>query len=161
MSLNSVSIILWRERQLLDLLLFKLEEEQLLLAGGRVRWLAQAANEVETVLGEIKVAELARSVEVAAVAAEVGVGPDASLSELIAAAPAPWDDILKDHRDAFLHMTQEILAVAGSNRELLHRGQRAVHDALNFVGGVTPSTYTPTGDRANPSSQAILVNEVL
>ena len=39
MALSDVSNILWRERQLLELLVFKLEEEQLVLAAGRSRWL--------------------------------------------------------------------------------------------------------------------------
>lgn len=161
MPLNNVSTILWRERQLLELLLFKLEEEQLLLAAGRSRWLARAANEVEAVLEEIKTAELARSMEVDAVAAELGLEPDASLNELIDAAPAPWDGILTDHREAFMTMTQEILAVAGSNRELLNRGQQAVREALAFVGGADDDTYTPSGHRAGRTSGSMLVNEVL
>ena len=37
MALSDVSNILWRERQLLELLVFKLEEEQLVLAAGRTR----------------------------------------------------------------------------------------------------------------------------
>lgn len=161
MPLNNVSTILWRERQLLELLLFKLEEEQLLLAAGRSRWLSRAANEVETVLEEIKHAELARSMEVDAVGAELGIGPNPSLGELIDAAPSPWNTIFADHREAFVNMTQEILAVAGSNRELLHRGQRMVRDALAFVEGPHDDTYTPTGARADRSAGAVLVNEVL
>ena len=43
MSLSEVSNILWRERQLLELLVFKLEEEQFVLASGRTRWLARDA----------------------------------------------------------------------------------------------------------------------
>ena len=54
MALSDVSNILWRERQLLELLVFKLEEEQLVLAAGRTRWLAHATREVENVLGEIQ-----------------------------------------------------------------------------------------------------------
>ena len=50
MGLSEVSNILWRERQLLELLLFKLEEEQLLLVNGRTRWLSHAAKEIEDVL---------------------------------------------------------------------------------------------------------------
>ena len=61
MSLSEVSNILWRERQLLELLVFKLEEEQLVLAAGRNRWLPHATREVETVLGEIKRIELERA----------------------------------------------------------------------------------------------------
>ena len=161
MSLNNVSTILWRERQLLELLLFKLEEEQLLLAAGRARWLAQAANEVETVLEEIKNAELARCMEVEAVAAELGLSAEASLGDLIANSPSPWSGIFADHRDAFLAMTQEILSVAGSNRELLNRGQRAVQDAMSFIDGPQDATYTPNGHRAGRSNSAVLLNEVL
>ena len=39
MGLSEVSNILWRQRQLLELLLFKLEEEQLVLTAGRTRWI--------------------------------------------------------------------------------------------------------------------------
>lgn len=159
--MNDVSTILWRERQLLELLLFKLEEEQLLLAAGRARWLARAAHEVETVLDAIKTAELARAMEVEAAARELGLGPNPSLGELIDIAPDPWRGILTDHRDAFLTMTQEILSVAGSNRELLARGQRAVQDALVFVNGVDADTYTPGGTRSDRSSSSLIVNEVL
>lgn len=161
MPFNNLSMILWRERQLLELLLFKLEEEQLLLASGRARWLARAANEVEAVLDEIKTVELARSVEVDGAVVILGLGPDASLGELIAAAPSPWSGILADHREAFLTMTQEILAVAGSNRELLHRGHRTVHDTLSFIDGPGHDTYTPTGARTERTAHALFVNEAL
>ena len=40
--MERLSLILWRERDLLETLLFKLEEEQLLLANGRTRWLMRA-----------------------------------------------------------------------------------------------------------------------
>ena len=161
MALNNVSTILWRERQLLELLLFKLEEEQLLLSAGRARWLARAANEVEAVLEEIKSAELARCVEVEGIVVELGLGADASLVDLIEAAPEPWNTIFADHREAFLSMTQEIVSVAGSNRELLNRGQQAVRDALSFVEGPETDTYTPTGTRADRPSSSVLINEVL
>ena len=161
MSLNNVSTILWRQRQLLEMLLFKLEEEQLLLAAGRARWLAQAANEVEAVLDEIKKVELARAVEVDAAAAELGLGSDATLAQLIEAAPSPWEHILADHREAFLTMTQEILSVAGSNKELLNRGQRAVREAMQFLETPDDDTYTPTGTRSDRITSSVLVNEVL
>ena len=50
MSVNELSAVLWRERELLELLTFKLEEEQLLLAAGRSRWVSHASREVEQVL---------------------------------------------------------------------------------------------------------------
>jgi len=44
-SLSDLSSILWREREMLELLLFKLEEEQLILASGRSRWLTLALSD--------------------------------------------------------------------------------------------------------------------
>ena len=61
MGLAEVSSTLWRQRELLELLLFKLEEEQVLLTSGRTRWLARATREVEVVLEEIRRAELLRA----------------------------------------------------------------------------------------------------
>ena len=133
MTLTEVSNILWRERQLLELLLFKLEEEQLLLAAGRSRWLAHATREVETVLAEIKRVELTRAAEVEALAVSLGLAANASLRELAEAAPAPWDAVLEDHREAFLLATQEITALAQDNRELLSRGYQAARQVLTSM----------------------------
>lgn len=66
MAYSDVSNILWRERQLLELLQFKLEVEQSLLAAGRTRWLGHATREIEMLIEEVKQTELARAVEVSA-----------------------------------------------------------------------------------------------
>ena len=79
MALSELSDVLWTERRLLELLLFKLEEEQLVLTSGRTRWLAHATREVETVLDEIRDAELGRSVEADAVAIELGLEPGSTV----------------------------------------------------------------------------------
>src|SRR6266496_5603996 len=105
MGLADVANILWREREALDLLLFKLEEEQLVLATGRTRWLAHATREVEFVLDRIRQTELLRAVEVDAAAAELGLPPSPSLRARADAAPPPWGDVLRDHRRAFLALT--------------------------------------------------------
>ena len=47
MSLTDLASVLWRSRELLEMLLFKLEEEQLLLASNRSRWLSHATREVD------------------------------------------------------------------------------------------------------------------
>src|SRR3954453_7007601 len=105
MGLNEVSNILWQERQLLELLLFKLEEGQLVLASGRARWLNAATREVELVLEKIKRTELARAIEVDELAAELGVEPGQSLPQLSETVPAPWQGIFEQHRRAFLTTT--------------------------------------------------------
>ena len=71
--LNEVSTVLWRERQLLELLVFKLEEEQLLLNAGKSRWVNHASREVEIVLDQLRAAELLRAVKVESAAEELGL----------------------------------------------------------------------------------------
>lgn len=159
---NEVSNILWRERQLLELLVFKLEEEQLVLAAGRTRWLPHATREVEAVLGEIKRRELDRAVHVDAYARSIGLPVGATLRELAERAPAPWDRIFSDHRRALLEMAQEIDGVARSNRDLLSRGQQATREALASFGEVELDVYTPSGSaQADRSAVLRLIDEAI
>jgi hypothetical protein len=160
-SLTDLSSVLWRSRELLELLLFKLEEEQLLLAAGRSRWLAHATREVEVVLEQIRQTEVARAAYAQAVAVELGLIAEASLGELADAAPAPWSDLLHQHRKAFLTLTSEISAMAEANRELLTAGQRAARETMLAFAG-TVETYgrsgqTVTGGVRRPS----LVDEAI
>lgn len=162
MGLSEVSNILWRERQLLQLLLFKLKTEQLMLTSGETRFLADATREVEMVINELKESELLRAVAVDGLATEMGLGPSPSLRELAAVVPAPWDNILDEHRKAFLADTQEIFALAQMNRDLLSNGHKVAREALEWLtsnGGETPGAeaqvdaYSATGT-ANHVSQA-------
>ena len=130
MSLSEISNILWRERQRLELLVFKLEEEHFVLASGRTRWLAHAAGEVETILEEIKRVELERAIAVAGSVGELGTSDAPSLRELAAIAPSPWDGIFAEHRHALSLLAQEIDAVTTSNREMLQRGLLAAGEVL-------------------------------
>lgn len=162
MGLSEASNILWRQRHLLELLLFKLDVEQTLLAAGRLRWLARATNEVEMVLDEIRATELARAVAIDDVAMGLGLAPGCSLRELADAAPAPWDDIFTEHRTAFLVLTEEIAVVARANRDLVHHGQQAVADVLDLVTDRAPDdpfdAVRGHGPRRGPS---VLVDEVV
>lgn len=90
MDLSTLNSLLWNERQLLELLLFKLEEEQLLLAAGKSRWLSHATREVENVLEQIRGAELAREVETTHVAAQLGLPTHATLLDICERAEDPW-----------------------------------------------------------------------
>lgn len=164
MGLSEASNILWRQRHLLELLLFKLDVEQTLLAAGRLRWLARATNEVEMVLDEIRSIELARAVAVDDVAASLGLAAGCSLRELAAAAPAPWDGILTEHRSAFLALTEEISVVARANRDLVSHGQQSVAAVLDLVGdGTSANPFDVVRPRAAPGRRTspLLVDEVV
>ncbi|MGC1511559.1 MAG: flagellar export chaperone FlgN [Acidimicrobiales bacterium] len=161
MGLREVSNILWRERHLLELLLFKLEEEQLLLASGRSRWLARATSEVEMVMGEIRQVELARAIELDAATVSMGLGAGVSLKELAEKAPPPWNGLFLEHHRGFLEITDEIASLARINRELLARGFQATREALMEFDEERVSLYSPTGRTSERVHQALLIDEVL
>jgi hypothetical protein len=160
MGLADLSSILWREREMLELLLFKLEEEQLVLAGGRSRWLAHATREVEMVLDQIRSTEVLRAAEVEAIARELGLGVAPSLTEVADAAGAPWADLLRQHRREFLSLTAEITALAEANRDLLTTGQRAVRETMLAVSG-SVETYGSRGQTVTAAPRARLVDEAM
>jgi transposase len=161
MSLSEVSNILWRERQLLELLVFKLEEEQLVLASGRTRWLSHATREVETILEEIKRVELERAMAVAGSAGELGMSDTPSLRELTAIAPTPWDGIFAEHRRALLALAQEIDAITKSNRDMLQRGQQAAREALASLGEIDIDSYDSSGTMPDRSLALRLVDKAI
>lgn len=163
MSLAELSNVLWRQRQLLDVLLFRMTVEQTLLVGRQVRWLARATDEVEAVLDEMRQTELVRSVVLEEVASELGLGIDPSLRELAEAAPAPWGDIFEEHRRAFLALTDEVQTIAESNRELLGREQKATRELIEELAGAQYGRRTTDepgyGRAASAPVPAIVLDE--
>ena len=130
--MEDLSLILWRERELLDTLLYKLEIEQLVLASGKSRWLPSAAREVEMILDSIRETELLRAVAADEAATTIGLASNPSLRALAEAVDEPWRSILLDHREAFIGYTRDIAEIAATNRELLTAGQQAARDM--FLG---------------------------
>jgi len=160
MGLADLASILWREREMLELLLFKLEEEQLVLAGGRTRWLAHATREVEVVLEEIRRTEVIRAIEVEEIASSLGVGQNPTLSVLAEAAPVPWSDLLNQHRKAFLTLTAEVSALAEANRDMLAVGARAARETMLAVAG-SIETYGRHGETVAAAPRTRLIDEAM
>jgi len=158
MGVAELSAVLWRERQLLELLLFKLEEEQLVLSTGRSRWLGHATREVEQVLDQIREAELGRSAEADSAAREFGVTPGSGLLALASAAPEPWNELLTSHREAFVSLTSQIQDVAQGNRELLTSSHRAAQETILGLQE-TVQTYDPRGTASSATTTAQLIDQ--
>ncbi len=150
MSLPDLAAILWRQREMLERLSYRLECEQLLLAAGRTRWLAVATSEVELLLEELRIIELQRASAADRAAAELGLPAGATLEQLAAGAQPPWTGVLLDHRSALLSLTTELGALAETNRHLMDAGMRAVEAALAQIGLHTQGDadgYDATGRR--------------
>ncbi|MEV7431651.1 MULTISPECIES: flagellar protein FlgN [unclassified Nocardioides] len=137
--MENLSATLWHERELLETLQYHLEVEQLVLASGRTTWLMRAAKDVESVLEQLRTAEVLRSAEADGVGERLGLDPAPTLQQLVDASPEPWRTILAEHRDALTSMTREITALADSNRDLLSAGHRSARETLLAIGGTTLS----------------------
>ncbi|HET7328045.1 MAG TPA: flagellar protein FlgN [Nocardioidaceae bacterium] len=157
MSIEELSSVLWRERELFEMLLFKLEEEQLVLAGGRTQWLAYAAREVETVLEGIRETEVLRAVTADAVAESLGLAHNPSLNALAEAIGEPWRSILLDHRETFVTVMAQITEMASTNRELLTSGYQSARETLlSLADGA--ETYGPDGSAVVAGRRTRLVD---
>ncbi len=161
MAFTDVSNILWQERHLLDLLRFKLEEQQLLLAAGRSQWLTLAGAEVERVLDEMRHVELLRAIEVDALAGDLGLGPNASLAELALRSPEPWASILAQHRAALLSLSSQVRELADANREMLRHGAAAVRELFETLETSGADGYGADGSRVTHRPSSVLLDQVV
>ncbi len=158
--MEKLSQILWRERELLDSLLFKLEVEQLVLSAGRSRWLMKAASEVESVLHRLRQTEVLRAVAADDAAMSIGLEQNPSLRALAEALDEPWQSIMMDHREAFYQVSKEISALADTNRELLTAGLRSARETLLSLDEATAG-YDPAGAVVVERSHQRLVDRSL
>ena len=143
-TVEKLSLILLRERELLDTLLYRLEVEQLVLASGRTTHLMRAARDVEACLDTLRQTEVLRSVAADEAAEEVGVHRQCSLRELAEAAAEPWRTILLEHREAFVEITRQVSEMAGTNRDLITSGWRSAQETLHALDDAAES-YSPDG----------------
>ncbi|GGD74984.1 flagellar protein FlgN [Microbacterium murale] len=160
MGANELSMQLWRERELLEMLLFKLDEQQLLLAAGRSQWINYASREIEQVLDRLRSTTLARAVAVTDVAEEWGALDSATLTELVERAPeGAWRDVFTDHLHALTQLTAEIAQLRDMNAEQLGSVMRATQETIAALG-LSTGEYTTNGDRARDDSARIVDTEM-
>jgi hypothetical protein len=150
--------LLWREREILEQVLFKVVQERLVLEAGETRWLQAANRELEAAVRELRVSEVLRSAETTVLAEELGLSDNASLSELAGAAPEPWSSILLEHRDALRQLTLEIDDATAQSRLLLDAGARTVRETLLSINDAV-ATYDARGQAATGAARATRVDE--
>lgn len=156
--MEKLSLILWRERELLDTLLYRLEVEQLVLAGGRTHHLARAARDVESTLEDLRCTEVLRAVAADEAAADVGLAPNPALRALAEASPEPWRTMLLEHRQAFTTLSQKITEMAEANRDLITSGFRSARETLLAFGDGDTQGYSPDGSAVTSPAAASLVD---
>lgn len=134
--MERIGAILEREGELLDTLLFKLVETNLLLQAGETRFMSRATREVERVRTRTREVDLMRATTVA----QVRDGrPGTTLRELASQAPEPWPGILRDHHDRLGRLVAEIEVAAHQNAHEARRGLEALRATPAMAGGGTGS----------------------
>ncbi|GAA3660682.1 hypothetical protein GCM10022237_20660 [Nocardioides ginsengisoli] len=159
--MDRLSQILWREREMLEALAYKLEVERLVLASGRTRWLVNATNELEALLEDLRATEVLRATAADEAAEEVGLTPNPSLTALAEAAEDPWRAILLDHRDSLIAIAREIAETSEDAKGLITAGYRSARETLLAIGGTTTASYTPAGTAVVDAPRAHLLDRSL
>lgn len=155
-----LSTLLWREQELLDLLLFKAEEKQYLIVSGKTRWLARIAHEIEVVLDQLRTLEVERAAASEAMATRLGLEPNASLKQVAEAAPPPWNDLFAKHHEALLTLMTDLRSLSDANRELIEGGLSAIGDAVSQTRSGS-GTYGASGRHDDSSHRAVTLDGAL
>jgi hypothetical protein len=143
---HDLSMQLMRERDLLELLVFKLDEQQMLLATGRTRWTKHAANEIERVLEAMPAVALTRDTMVATVAEAWGAPETTTLSSLVELAPTDaWREVLGGHLAEMRSLVDEIGEMKQINEQRLRSALRVTQETIAGLG-VPTGEYDPSGD---------------
>lgn len=157
-ALAQLSRVLWQQRDLIEVLEYRLEVQQLLMVAGRADRLVIAVGEVEAALESIRTVEETRLEVVAAAARALGLPQAATLTQIRAAAPAPWDFVLGDHHTAFLRLVASTEELSARSRELAQKGLGETRAAFSQLGGAPAQTYGRHGDRGSLALPPTLVD---
>jgi hypothetical protein len=166
--LGQLNEVLWGERRLLEVLLYRLVSAKLVLAADEKRFVPLALAEVERTLEKIRVAELQRSLVIGRLSLAWDVPRDQlTLVYLADWAPEPARTLFEDHRNACLELTAEIEAVSRDNQRLAASGLAEVRELVELVVGpqalaaVDGGAYTQRGALERPVEVAYRFDEVL
>ncbi|TAM68400.1 MAG: flagellar protein FlgN [Microbacteriaceae bacterium] len=145
MNANGLSTVLWRERELLELLVFKLEEQQLLLSAGKSQWLRRASDEVRGVADRLAQLGLSRAITVGPLEATEPINDQPSLQEIIDELEEPvWRDIFSAHLGSLRTLTAQVRALQEGNIGLIRAALRSTQETL-AAADVDASTYDASG----------------
>ncbi|MFJ4037750.1 flagellar protein FlgN [Microbacterium sp. NPDC090007] len=156
MAATDLSVHLLRQRELMELLLFKLEELEMLVTTGRTRWVRHASAEVERVIEAIGAGALARDGVFVEVAREWGVPEAMTLRELVEVAPGEaWREVMQSHLEVMTQLADEIAQKRSAVDRHLRTALRVTQETIAGLGEPT-GEYAATGSRLTAPSSRLL-----
>jgi hypothetical protein len=151
--LGELNQLLWRERDVLEDVLYRLQVQQLLLVEGRERWVERSVDDLERSLARVERYQRMHRDLLDDISAYLPVHGGSTLSEVVAVTPSPWDDIFEEQQASVLVLINEIEAASRDNHGLARRGMVQAGEAMERFGqatgttGAGPESYGPTGLR--------------
>ena len=148
-AVEDLSTLLWRQHELLDLLLFKAGEKQYIVVSDQMRWLPRISAEIEAILTEMRALETERIALVAEFAREHELLTDSpSLREMATIVGEPWSQVLMTHHENLLKAVTDLRTLSEVNKGLIEKGMEAINESLRLVTAPGAGTYTATGQAA-------------
>lgn len=133
--LSDLTRVLWQQRRQLERLQYLLHVQSLILSSGDDSMLRHAVDDVQRTLATIGEIEAGRRELTAEIGISMGLDADASLADLVNRAPEPFEQILAEHRDAFLVLVGDITTISMGGRDQLERGLTLTRELTSFVMG--------------------------
>lgn len=109
--------LLWRERGMLERMLYRLVAQAAVVSTGDWRWLQSSDEDVRDAIAPLQACEVARAAVSEELAGRYGLSGDVSLHALAGVAPDPWSVILNDHRAAIRQLEKDIRDVAAQTSQ--------------------------------------------
>jgi hypothetical protein len=137
---------------------FKLEQEQILLAGARNAWIAEATAELDDAVADFAAAEWTFRQALGYAARQLGAPPEATLREVALVAEEPWNYIFVQGATELRQLFESMERHKVLLREMLTRSYLAASAALDVLGVATPTAYDASGTIASSATPSVILN---
>jgi len=155
---EDLSTCLWEERAAIEQLVFRLEQENLVLASGRHRLLMQSTAEVAAASATVDQIESRRLEITAAIGRQLGLAEPVTIEAVAGALATDGAEALRAHRIALRSLMGSVTDLVERNRELIARGLAATTDALALVGAAPADAYDASGTRPATVSGSLMLD---
>ncbi|HUO47454.1 MAG TPA: flagellar export chaperone FlgN [Acidimicrobiales bacterium] len=154
---EDLSACLWEERAAIEQLVFRLEQENLVLVSGRHRLLMQSTAEVAAASAAVDQLESRRLEITGALGKQLGLAWPVTIEALALAVPES-SETLRAHRAALGDLVGSVTDLVDRNRALIARALAATTDALALVGAAPAGAYDASGTRAAASLGSLMLD---
>jgi len=145
-----------------DRLKYHLTVQDLVMDGPDQDAIRLAVDDVQRTIQAIEQIEETRNALVVETTGELGLPANATLQDLIELSPAPYDEILREHRDSFLVAATEIATMTRGGHERAERGIELTRQMIAIVTGEAPDVgYDSSGGSVRRTATRGLVDEAL